>query len=1743
MKKTLLVLVLALLGMTAMAKPVDPAAAQRVAANFWNSHRDNGVAAVSSPMTRVNIPFDGMYLFKAGERGFVFVAADDCVQPILGYSFTSPAGDRLNPEVKYWLSTYQQQIDWIRANGYVPDNEVADMWRAYATAPQGDPEPLTAVTPLMTTTWDQSPYYNNLCPYDNTENERTVTGCVATATAQVMKYWNHPVHGTGSHSYTHSTYGSQSANFAATTYDWANMPNYLTGASSTAQVTAVATLMYHIGVAIEMDYGTSSSGGSGAYTNNYGYSNLPCAQNALYDYFGYQLVNCYYRDDANVTDAIWAGYINTELNASRPVIYAGQDTAGGHCFVCDGYNNSNMYHFNWGWGGYQDGYYSLSNLAPGSGGTGGNATYTFNLSQRILTGIQPDSSYSPTNPLAPDANCLITSFPYTENFDDTSTYGCLRLYDANGDGATWGVIDSFGTAFSRAAYIMYAVNADDYLMLPGITTPGNYTINWKARIYNSNYPETYQVLAGSNMIFSETLSATSLTNRTANFTVTAGDTVVPMFRYISDDMYAFFIDDITISQNSTPPTPAATDTISWCDTNSIATSVGAGGAIYWGISLTPTLLTGHNYLKSVMLYVAYAGTYTLNVYTGGTTAPGTLSHTQTAVFSSTQLGWQEILLDATFPINATQNLWITFYNNDVTYPATACAYVGNTNSDWASVDGSSWDHLQNLSSSLTYSWLIKAVTSQTAGPLPAPTITINGPVSFATGTAQTFTATATAGATVTWSLAGATPSTGSGNTVTATWNTPGTYNIIATATSSTGIGRDTLTVTVVGCNTISTFPYTMGFEANEMGALACWTIVDANNDGYGWTTDISTNISGVIGSASYINGVGALTPDNWLITPQMIFPYGSSYTLSWKVSGLDADYYAEHYGVYVSTNGTTLSNFTLVQQYTMTTANETTMSLDLSGYAGQTVYIAFRHWNVTDQYWMLLDDVTVTQTSGPASYTITVQSADPTMGTVNGGGTFTAGSTTTISATANSGYHFTQWNDGNSSNPRSITVTGNATYIASFAADSPAPGTSDTISWCDTNSIATSVGAGGAIYWGISLTPTQLTGHNYLKSVMLYVAYAGTYTLNVYTGGTTAPGTLSHTQTAVFSSTQLGWQEIMLDATFPINATQNLWITFYNNDVTYPATACAYVGNTNSDWASVDGTSWDHLQSLSSSLVYSWLIKAVTSQTAGPLPAPTISITGPTSCATGVAQTFTATATAGATITWSLAGATPSTASGNTATATWYNPGIYNVVATATSTSGIGRDTLTINVINCGTISTFPYTMGFDSNDIAQFACWTVLDADNDGYSWTTDVFEGTVSSASYINNVGVLTPDNWLISPQMQFTTGSNYTLSWKTSAPDSTYYAEHYGVFVSTSGTATSNFSLVQQYTMTTHHETTMTLDLSAYAGQTIYIAFRHWNVTDVYWMRLDDITVTQTAIPGQNYTITVQSANPTMGSVTGGGTFTAGTTTTISATANAGYHFTMWNDGNTSNPRTITVTGNATYIANFESDAPTQYTITVLSSNETMGTVSGGGVYNEGTTVTISASANNGYHFTQWQDGNTNATRTITVTGNATYIANFEANPVQQYTITVLSNNDAWGSVSGGGVFNEGTTITISATPFNGYFFGQWNDGNTDNPRTITVTGNATYIANFTNVNGISNIDSDSWSLYPNPAANVVTITGVEQAMVTITDMTGRTVATHTVTDGNNNIDISQMTDGAYFLRITSNGASAIRKLVVK
>lgn len=478
MKKTLsLIATLCFIGV-AMAGPVTPERAAQVARSFWTNTL-HGKADAQLVNRTAEWAFDGIYLFAAEEGGFVLVAADDAARPILGYS---PDGiidpTSLSPALHGWLETYQLQIEWIRQNNgqsYASDRE------AWSLLESGKPLPASksqGVGPLLTTHWDQQFPYNILCPAG------TVTGCAATAQAQMMKYWNHPAFGIGSHSYVHSTVGLLQADFAHTLYLWDSMPDQPNSLSSIVERTAVATLMYHCGVGLEMNYGTAEDGGSAAFGLS-GIEGMPTIDNSLKNYFGYSRDMHVESKDGIITPTAytneqWREMLIDELDLLHPLVYTGSATQGGHGFVCDGYDEREYMHFNFGWSGRGDGYFPVDSISPGVGGAGGNVTYTFNLYNSALFGAVPDYRLRVSDTLF----C----------FQNTGgTDSLLFSADASNDvawtvtsNADWLTVDASGVGYAGWIHFVAAPSAENRERTATITfTQGNRSIS--VPVIQSNY--------------------------------------------------------------------------------------------------------------------------------------------------------------------------------------------------------------------------------------------------------------------------------------------------------------------------------------------------------------------------------------------------------------------------------------------------------------------------------------------------------------------------------------------------------------------------------------------------------------------------------------------------------------------------------------------------------------------------------------------------------------------------------------------------------------------------------------------------------------------------------------------------------------------------------------------------------------------------------------------------------------------------------------------------------------------------------------------------------------------------------------------------------------------------------------------------------------------------------------------------------------------------------------------------------
>ncbi len=409
MKRITLSILLLLPLVATFANPIDDSTAKSVGYNFLltkiSLHKLSSAANLKLAYQAVGKDgYISFYIFNlTTAKGFVIVSGDDIATPILGYSTESnfdTATKHLPIQMKDWLTDYSKRIAYARNNKSAATINIKNRWEQLKQPPQRNKIELfgtgnKGVSPLMKTTWDQyseysgPPYtYNALCPYDNKFGAQTITGCVATAMAQVLKYWNYPAKGSGKHTYTPATYfylGPTTANFDSTTYQWSEMPNNLARKSSSTQINAVATLMYDCGVSVNMDYGVAEVDGSGAYaTNENGlYSNT--AQDALPNNFGYDN-SIQGLQRSNYTDSVWISMLENELNAKRPIIYTGSGNQGGHCFVADGYDSSNYFHFNWGWSGYFNGYFGIDDLTPDGD--------TFNTGQEALIGIQPRIAYT-----------------------------------------------------------------------------------------------------------------------------------------------------------------------------------------------------------------------------------------------------------------------------------------------------------------------------------------------------------------------------------------------------------------------------------------------------------------------------------------------------------------------------------------------------------------------------------------------------------------------------------------------------------------------------------------------------------------------------------------------------------------------------------------------------------------------------------------------------------------------------------------------------------------------------------------------------------------------------------------------------------------------------------------------------------------------------------------------------------------------------------------------------------------------------------------------------------------------------------------------------------------------------------------------------------------------------------------------------------------------------------------------------
>ncbi len=443
MRNIFTLLLLVLFGtLQLIAGPVSKSQAQKVAETFLQ-RRGLSVQATQGP-AKARMYQSGTteaaayYIFNTeGNAGFVIVSGDDRTIPILGYTDNGVYDESTLPaNFKSWMDSYVEQIEQL---GDVPQTSTAN------TTLQSTPynPSWAAISPLLRTKWDQGAPYNTLCPVIN--GVKTVTGCVATAMAQIMYYHKWPQEATTAiPAYTQGNFAHQE--LSPKVFEWDNMP--LTSAETDVN-NAVATLMRYAGQAVNMTYGPES-----------GAMDRACSP-ALVNYFDYDPgIKLAFRGSSTCSE--WHTMVYEELANDRPVLYIGDKTSSSHAFICDGYDGNGLYHINWGWGGIADGYFVLEILNPNASGTGGGALGEgFMYYQRALLGVKPNTGAPrpaqclTTNVLTVDGTRIYadfwnyglcqTSFEFGVGYERNGTYIPLMAHNVSnlgiGYGWNWNVFD------------------------------------------------------------------------------------------------------------------------------------------------------------------------------------------------------------------------------------------------------------------------------------------------------------------------------------------------------------------------------------------------------------------------------------------------------------------------------------------------------------------------------------------------------------------------------------------------------------------------------------------------------------------------------------------------------------------------------------------------------------------------------------------------------------------------------------------------------------------------------------------------------------------------------------------------------------------------------------------------------------------------------------------------------------------------------------------------------------------------------------------------------------------------------------------------------------------------------------------------------------------------------------------------------------------------------------------------------
>lgn len=976
------------------AADIDLATAKNVAKSFMAKQVTNGqlkaeaasnLKLVKAEPSVFNPKAVDYYIFNA-DKSYVVVAGDDQAPEILMYGVRGQVNlDKIPPAMQWLLNKYKFQIDGLKAGTLKPNGYT--------------PKATTAVAPLTNANWDQNaPYWNHTPTSGSTH---TYTGCPATSLSMCFYIFKWP-----------STYpalpkvsvsgGVTAPALSEKAADWANMLDEYTGPTNTTynstQAEAVSWLMRYVGQACNMQYTTS---GSGAYDpdileacHTFGYTDAQLLTLTT-GYAGY---------NQNYTDSQWNEWMLAELHAGRPIEYLASDpSAGGHAFNVFGCDANGKYYVNWGWSGEDNGYCTLHNFTTGNNSTGqGGGSYTFNYGEAMIIGIAP-----PAGALGPQITVDPTNIEFEGYVGDTYTK-TFTVTGANLEGnititkqgaSNITVSPTSITAANAANGVQVTVtykptaagNSNATITLASTNAESvtvNVTGTAQAKVPTINVDQTsLSMNANLSSTVTKTINVTGLF-LTNNITVT-----------LNDNNNVFSVTPTTITAanaaNGVPVTVSFNSATEGNFTGSI--SFTSNGAESKTVQLTASAAEGGNASDAYLNIAKYE-----TIGEAGATVSGMSKIYSYTEYPSDACAWLTLSYYGAQKVDGNQN-WFDFEgtakSGNETWNATgiflgssnyfnSTAYYCNWNEAWQNFYVTNCTEVSQLSYNIQSSYnsgnpyplkmQIYECTLNADGTLSVGTTAVVNKQSQTTNQAE--------------ALSSGTLDPSKIYKVRIYNDYSRLYEIGFKTDLDVTLPATPINVEADPSTTTANISWTPGenndgwnlrwreydqdaseqevaFSENFENGLGNWTLINTDGDSYNWQTiDLTSNFSGqftakdgsyVVMSRSWIsNSVGAVTPDQWLISPQIQDLGG---TLKYYIMD-DGNNYQENYRIYVSTSGKNISDFTPVTDDMLSPNSKewTEVSIDLSSYKGQAGYIAFRHYNCTDKDFMFIDAITLT---------------------------------------------------------------------------------------------------------------------------------------------------------------------------------------------------------------------------------------------------------------------------------------------------------------------------------------------------------------------------------------------------------------------------------------------------------------------------------------------------------------------------------------------------------------------------------------------------------------------------------------------------------------------------------------------------------------------------------------------------------------------------------------------------------------